>query len=532
MIARARLALILFAAGLGVFVLAPRASAEMIWHRGEIADPSSLDPHKTSTVTEGNIISELYEELVTRDAKGELIPGVAESWQVNEDGTVYTFKLRSNAKWSNGDKVVAEDFVFAFKRLMDPATGAEYANILYTLKNAEKVNKGALPVDALGARALDDETLELTLENPASFFIASLAHLTGVPLHRASVAAFGKDFVRPGNLITNGAFMLKAFTPNDRLVLTKNPHYYDAEHVALDGEIFYPIEDRSAALRRFMAGEIQSYNDVPVDQISFARERLGEAFKVFPYLGSYFYAVDMRRPPLSDRRLRQALSMAIDREFLAEKIWKDTMEPSYSFVPSGIASYGAPSAVEWKDLDRFDREDEAKRLMAEAGFGPGGKKLSIEIRYNTSENHRATAIAIADMWKAIGVETRLTNMDSNSHFSYLREKNPYDIARSTWIADYPDAQNFLFLAESNNKGLNVPNFNNPVYDALMQRAGKEPNAVARASLLHQAESLLLKEQPYLVLLTYRSRNLVSPKLQGWEPNVMDHHAGRYISIAP
>jgi peptide/nickel transport system substrate-binding protein/oligopeptide transport system substrate-binding protein len=427
---------------------------------------------------------------------------------------------------------VADDFVFAFRRLMDPATGAQYANLLYTLKNAEKINKGEMPLDALGARAIDDKTLELILENPTPYFIASLAHLTGVPLHRASVTAYGKDFTKPGNLVTNGAFMLKAYTPNDQLVLVKNPNYYDAANVALDTEIFHPIEDRSAALRRFMAGEIHSYNDVPVDQVAFAREKLGDEFRVSPYLGSYFYAFDTRRPPLSDARVRNALSMAVDREFLADKIWKGTMNPGYSFVPSGMHSYDPPSTVAWKNLDRFDREDEARKLLSAAGYGSGGKKLAIEIRYNTSENHRATAIAIADMWKAIGVDTRLTNTDSNSHYSFLREKNPYDVARSGWIADYPDAQNFLFLAESDNKGLNVANYTNPSFDALMQRAGRENNAVARANLLHEAETLLLKDQSYLVLLEYRSRNLVSRKLRGWEPNVMDHHGGRFISIAP
>ncbi|MGH6852950.1 MAG: peptide ABC transporter substrate-binding protein, partial [Methylocella sp.] len=219
--------------------LADRAPAKMVWHRGELGDPGSLDPHKATTLIESNILDELFEGLVTLDARGEIIPGVASSWTVDPGGAVYDFKLRSDAKWSNGDKVVPEDFVFAFRRLMAPNTGAPYANILYTLKNAERINKGELAVEALGARAIDETTLEIALEQPASYFISQLAHMTAKPLHRKSIEAFGSDFVRPAHMVTNGPFMLKEFTPNDRLVLVKNPYYYDAAHVALDAEIFY-----------------------------------------------------------------------------------------------------------------------------------------------------------------------------------------------------------------------------------------------------------------------------------------------------
>jgi oligopeptide transport system substrate-binding protein len=508
------------------------APPKMVWHRGELGDPGSLDPHKATTLIESNILDELFEGLVTLDARGEIIPGTAMSWTVDPGGTIYDFKLRGDAKWSNGDMVVPGDFVFAFQRLMAPRTGAPYANILYTLKNAERINKGELPVEALAVRALDETTLEIALEQPAPYFISQLAHMTAKPLHRKSIEAFGSDFVRPAHMVTNGPFMLKEFTPNDRLVLVKNPYYYDAAHVALDAEIFYSLEDRAAALRRFMADEIQSYDDVPVEQIGFVRSHLAEAFKVTPNLGSYFYAFDTRHKPFDDRKVRQALSMAIDREFLAERIWGGTMDPGYSFVPPGIESYGAPATVAWKDVDPFGREDEAKRLLAEAGFGPGDEKLAVEIRFNNSENHRATAVAIADMWKALGVETRLLATDATTHYAFLREKPTFDIARSGWFADYPDAQNFLFLGQSDNPALNAASFTNKSYDRLMHEAQVEGLPERRRAILHEAEALLLDEQPYLVLLTYRSRNLVSPKLKGFEANVLDNHPGRYISISP
>ncbi len=511
---------------------AGEAPHPMIWHRGELGDPGSLDPHKATTLIESNILDELFEGLVTHNAGGDIIPGVAASWTVDPTGTIYDFQLRPDAKWSNGDKVTPDDFVFAFRRLMAKATGAPYANILYTLKNAERINKGDLPAEALGVRALDEHRLEIALERPAPYFLSQLTHFTAKPLHRTSIETYGSDFVRPEHMVTNGPFMLKSFTPNDRLVLIKNPYFYDAAHVALDEEIFYSLEDRAAALRRFMAGEIQSYDDVPVEQIGFVRSHLAEAFKVTPNLGTYFYAFDTRHKPFDDKRVRQALSMAIDREFLAERIWGGTMDPGYSFVPPGIESYGAPATVAWKDVDLFEREDEAKRLLAEAGFGPGGQTLEVEIRFNTSENHRATAVAIADMWKALGVETRLLATDATSHYAFLRERPLFDVARSGWFADYPDAQNFLFLGQSDNQALNVASFSNKTYDRLMHEAQLEASPERRRAMLHEAEALLLDEQPDLVLLTYRSRNLVSPKLKGWEENALDNHPGRYISVAP
>jgi peptide/nickel transport system substrate-binding protein/oligopeptide transport system substrate-binding protein len=507
-------------------------SAKMVWHRGALGDPGSLDPHKATTLIESNVIDELYEGLVALNARGEIIPGVAESWTADPSGTVYLFKLRPDAKWSNGEKLVAEDFVYAFRRLMAPGTGAPYASILYTLKNAEKINRGEAAIESLGVRALSDTALEITLEHPAAYFIAQLPHMTAKPLHRRSIEASGGDFVHASHLVTNGPFILKEFTPNDRIVLEKSPYYYGAADVALDEEIIYSIEDRSAGLRRFMAGEIQSYDDVPVEQIDFVRSRLPDAFKVTPSLGTYFYAFDTRRKPFGDRRVRKALSMAIDREFLAERIWRGTMEPAYSFVPPGIESYGEPETAAWKDMDPYAREDEAKRLLAEAGFGPGQQKLDVEIRYNTSENHRATAVAIADMWKSIGVETELAATDAATHSALLREKAPFSIARSGWFADYPDAQNFLFLGQSNNQALNAASFKDEAFDRLMEQAQAEASPGKRRAILHEAEKLFLTEEPDLVLLTFKSRNLVSPRLKGWEPNVRDYHSGRFISIAP
>lgn len=523
--------LIALALAAGLLAGAPVfASAQMIYHRGNPGEPETLDSHKTSTVVESDILLDMFEGLVTYSAEAKVVPGMAESWTVTPDGMTYTFKLR-DTRWSNGDPVKADDFVYSFRRLMNPATAAKYANILYTLKNGEKVNKSQAPVDQLGARAIDDRTLELTLEYPAPFFIAQLAHQTALPLHPASIEKYGKDFVKPGNLVSNGPFMLESHVPNDRIVLVKNPNYYDAANVKIDKEIFYPLEDRSAAVRRFQAGEIHAYNDVPTDQIKFIRETLKDQFRTAPYLGTYYFVFNTKKEPFSDPRVRQALSMVIDREFLAEQIWGGTMLPGYSFIPPGIGIY-EPAYADWKDLSPIEREDKAKELLRQAGYGPGGKKLTVEIRYNTSENHKNTSVAMADMWKPLGVETKFINTDIKTHYAVLRDKADYDVARAGWIADYPDPQNFLFLGLSDNRGLNYPSWENKAFDEAMARASTLTDPAARARQLHEAEKILVDQQAFLPLLYYGSKNLISPKVEGWRPNVLDRHLARYLSIKP
>lgn len=525
-ILRSTIAAAIFGLSLGA------ASAQMVYNRGNPGDPETLDPQKTSTIVERDILFDLFEGLVTYDAKGEVVPGVAESWTANDDGTVYTFKLRPNATWSNGDPVKAGDFVFSFQRLMNPDTGAKYANILYTIGNAEKVNKGQAKPEELGVKAIDDRTLEIRLEAPTPYFIAQLAHHTGLPVHPASVQKYGKDFVKPENWVSNGAYTLKSFTPNDKIVMVKNPNFRDAASVKIDQVNWYPIEDRAAGLRRFQAGEIHSFNDVPTDQIKFIRETLKDKFKVAPFLGTYYFVFNTKKPPLSDPRVRQALSMIIDREFLAEDIWGGTMIPAYSFVPPGIGNYGDPATVAWKDLSPIDREEKAKELLKAAGYGPGGKPMTLELRYNTSENHKNTSVALANMWKPFNIEVRLVNSDIKTHYALLRDKGDFDVARAGWIADYSDPQNFLFLGQSDNNGLNYANYSNTTFDALMKQAATETDLAKRARLLRDAEAIFMEDMPNVPLLFYGSKNLVSDKVAGYETNTLDVHLSRYMTIKP
>ena len=501
---------------------------EVVYNRGNDTDPETLDHHKTTTVVVGHLMRDLYEGLVIYDAKAEVIPGVAERWEISDDGLVYTFYLRENAKWSNGDPVTANDFVFAFRRLQDPATAAPYANMQYVIANAEAINKGETPLEELGARAVDDHTLEITLASPAPYFLELLTHQTGLPIHQASVEQHGEQFTRPGNMVTNGAYMLDSFTPNDRLVMRKNPEFHDADNVQIDVINYIPFEDRSACLRRFEAAEVHSCSDIPAEQMDYMRENLGDQVRVAPYLGTYYLPVKTKKEKLADPRVRQAISMAIDREFLAKEIWRDTMLPAYSLVPPGIGNYGDPVYLVYKDQDILAREDAAKKLLEEAGVGEG--QLTVELRHNTGENHKNTMTAISDMLKSIGVNSTIVEMEGTGYFDYMKQDGDFDITRAGWIGDYSDPQNFLFLFESDNLGFNYPRWENAEYAALMDQAAQANDLDERAAILRQAEEIFLREVPAIPILYYSSRALVSEKLQGWEDNIQDAHGTRFMSI--
>jgi oligopeptide transport system substrate-binding protein len=496
--------------------------------RGNDTDPATLDHHKTSTISESRVLNDLYDGLVTQDAAGNTIPGAAESWEISEDGTTYTFKMRQGAKWSNGDPVTSEDFLFAFRRIMDPATAAGYASILFPIQNAEAVNKGEMPVEELGVAAPDPETLVFTLNGPTPYFLQLLTHQTGKPLHRASVESLGAEYTKPGNLVTNGAYVLASFVPNDKIVLTKNPNYYDAANVTIDEVHWLPFEDRSACLRRFEAGEVLICADVPAEQMAYMKEKLPDQLRIAPYLGSYYLPVKVAKEKFADPRVRQAISMLIDRDFIADEVWQGTMLPAYSLVPPGIDNYVEnPPMLDYAETDLLDREDQALALFEEAGVDPAS--LEIQLSYNSSENHRNTMAAVADMLSNVGIKSTLNEMEGTNYFNYLREGGDFDIVRAGWIGDYNDPQNFLYLNETG-VSFNYPGWSNADYDAKMRAAAETTDLAARAELLAEAEKIYLAEVPSIPILTYSSRALVSDKIEGYEDNILDDHFSRWLSI--
>lgn len=503
------------------------AFAEVVYNRGNSADPESLDPHKTSTVYEAHILRDLFLGLVMQDKDANLIPGAAESWTVSDDGLVYTFKLRQGATWSDGSPVTADDFVYSFRRLEDPATGAEYASMLYPIVKAEEVNTGKAKPEEIGVKAIDPSTLEVTLKAPTPYFLEMLTHQAAYPVNKAAIEKLGADWIKPGNLVSNGAYTLAEFIPNDRIKLVKNPKFYDAANVKIDVVNYIPTEDRSTAIKRFEAGELDSNDDIPTEQMADLKAKFGDQLRVGAQLGTYYYAMKWDKEPWSNLELRKAVSMAIDRDFIAEKVWQNSMLPSYTMVPPGIEGY-TPVAAEYANMSQIDREDEAKKILEKLGYGPD-KPLKMEIRYNTSENHKNTAVAIQEQLKPLGIEVSLVNTDTKTHYGYLEQKGDFDTARVGWIADYKDPETFLGVARKAS-GNNYSVYNNPKFEEAMDKAaaaGGKPEE--RMKDLQEAERIVLEDTGFIPILYYSYKNLVSPKLKGFDENVMDVHPTRFMS---
>ncbi len=514
----------------GCTMLAMTASgafAEVVFNRGNSADPESLDPHKTSTVYEANILRDLFLGLTTEDAKAETIPGAAESWTVSADGKVYTFKLRAGAMWSDGSPVTANDFVFAWQRVVDPATAAEYAYMLAPIMNAEDITAGKKKPAELGVKAIDDMTFEVTLNAPTPYFLEMLTHQATYPVSKANVEKFPTDFTKPGNLVSNGAYVLAEFVPNDHIKAVKNPKFYDAANVKIDVVNYIPTEDRSTAMKRFEAGELDSNDDIPTEQLADLKAKFGDQVRLGPYLGTYYYAFKTDKAPWDNVKLRHAISMAIDRDYLAETVWQNTMIPAYSFVPPGITGYETRT-TDYAEKSQLDREDEAKKVLTELGYGPD-KPLKMEIRYNTSENHKNTAVAIQEQLKPLGVEVTLLNTDTKTHYGHLEQKGDFDVARAGWIADYRDPENFLALCKTGT-GNNYGQYSNKEYDDLLASAAAAADPAERMKKLSDAEGVgVARDLCVVPLLYYGFHTVVSSKLKGWEDNVMDRHPTRFLS---
>jgi ABC-type oligopeptide transport system substrate-binding subunit len=505
------------------------AAAEKVLRVANMGEPETLDPHRSSTTTEASILRQLFEGLMVLDPVGNAVLGVAESYDISEDGLTYTFRLRDNARWSNGEPVTADDFVYSLRRIENPATRSQYAEVLYPIKNAREVNTGKAAVTELGVAAPDARTVKIILKAPTPYFLALLAHQTSLPVNGKSIAALGADWLKPGKMVSNGAYMLDDVKPTSHIRIVKNPHYWDAGKVTIDAVMFDPNEDRATVLKRYRAGEFDLlYGDLPLDQLPWLRENMPKELHIAPYAGVYYFTLNNTKPPFNDKRVRTALAMAVNRELLVQKITTAGELPAYGFVPDGTAGY-APRRVAWQSMSQAERDSAAKKLMAEAGYGPD-RPLKFELAYNTSENHKRIAVALAAMWKKINVSVELVNTELKVHYANLRIGN-FQMGRAGWIADYNDAQNYLFLHQTTTKQQNYSKFSNPAYDRLMDEASVTADAAKRAALLEQAEGILLEEMPVIPIYFYVSKNLVSQKISGWRDNTVNVFYASNLSLA-
>ena len=490
-------------------------------HWGNGTEPQSLDPHIATGVPEHHIISSLMEGLVHKDGETlEPRPGVAKSWDISADGRVYTFYLRQDARWSNGDLHNAHDYVWSWWRALQPALGNLYAYMYFPIANAKAYYDGEInDFSQVGVKALDDYVLQVTLTEPIPYFLQLLDHYSTYPVHRATVEKFGKADQRgtrwtfEGNIVGNGAFQLKEWKINRRITVERNPHYWNAENVRLNQVVFYPTENVTTEERMFRAGQLH-YSGIPSDKIQAYSQSDDPSLRIQPYLGVYFYRLNVDKPQLSDKRVRRALGMTINRDQLVSQITKGGQIPAYAITPPGTMGYYPES-----DLT-FDPEG-AKKLLAEAGYPNGEGFPTTEILYNTSEGHRKIAVALQQMWKKhLNIDVVLLNQEWKVYLDTVSNHH-YEIARAGWIGDYVDPNNFLdmFLC---NGGNNRTRWCNPEYDQIiLQQVPKAKTHQQRLELFQQAETILLDEMPVIPIYIYTSNNLVHPTVKNFGRNILN-----------
>jgi len=500
----------------------------VVLHRGNGAEPVTLDPHGSAGTWESNILRDLFLGLYTDGPDGAPIFGAADSHEVSEDGRTHTLTIREGLVWSDGAPVTAYDYEFALRRILDPNTAARYASLLYLIENAEDINIGRNPnLEDLGVRAIDEQTLEIHLNRPAPFMPWLLTHVTMYPVPKHVVEEFGDSWTRPANIVSNGPYTLTEWVPNDHITVVKNPLFFDAESIAIDEVVFYPTDDESAALRRFRAGELDMNSGFPSQQLDWLRENMPEETRIFNYIGTSYLAVNMREGPLLDARIRRALALAINRDIIAYEILRKGQTPAYTLVPPEIPDYAPPQA-DFADWTHDERVHEAQRLMREAGYGPENT-LHFKYRYRESVDNRRVAVAMARFWRDIYVEVDLVNTEPAVHYQDLEQGN-FDVGDAGWIADYPDPENYLFLLDSSSGLLNYGGYANSEFDALLAEAAQTMDLEARAAILAQAETITIEEMP-LIPTTYSvSSNLVGSQIQGFEDNVVNIHPTRWLSI--
>ena len=498
--------------------------------RGNGPDPDSLDPHKARSTESMTVLRDLFEGLTRLDKQAATVPAAAESWTVSDDGRVYTFKLRPNVRWSNGEPVVGEDFVAGFRRLVDPATASQYAQVIDVIVNAPDIVAGKKPPDTLGVAAPDATTVVITLSGPAPYLPGLMAHPSTAPLHRPSLAKLGDRFARPGDQVSNGAFVQTEWLQGSFIRLARNTHYWNDAANKIDGVKYVQIADENAELRAYRAGELHCTVVVPRGQFDWIKENLAAELHIAPQLSTYYYGFNLDRALFAKHpQLRQALSMAVDRERLASSVLRVGELPAYGWVPPGMNNYSAQS-FDYAAMPVAQRIEIARKLLAEAGF-TRDKPLKFELRYNAGEVHTKVAVAVASMWKeALGVEAQLAAVEFRSLFASI-DRREIDMYRLSWVGDYNDAYTFLQYLKGG-FGINLPHYANPAYDSLLEDASRQTDAAKRRALLEQAERTMLADHPLIPLYFYVNKHLVKPQLKGWYDNVMNVVYSQDLELSP
>ncbi|MDY0972508.1 peptide ABC transporter substrate-binding protein [Siccibacter turicensis] len=479
-------------------------------------EPASLDPVKAVGLPEIQVIRDLFEGLVNQDEKGTLIPGVATRWQSN-DNRVWTFTLRDDARWSDGTPVTADDFVYSWQRLVDPKNTSPFAwfAALAGIANAQAIIDGKQAPATLGVKATDKRTLTVQLDKPVPFFPNLAANFALYPVPKATVEKFGNDWTKPGNLVGNGAYVLQDRVVNEKLVVVPNTHYWDNAKTVLQKVTFLPINQESAATKRYLAGDIDITESFPKNLYQKLLKDIPGQVYTPAQLGTYYYAFNTEKGPTADPRVRLALSMTIDRRLMAEKVLGTGEKPAWRFTPDVTAGF-TPRPARMEEMSQQELNAEAKTLLKAAGYGPG-RPLNLTLLYNTSENHQKIAIAVASMWKKnLGVDVKLQNQEWKTYID-SRNTGNFDVIRASWVGDYNEPSTFLSLLTSSHSG-NIARFKDPAYDKVIEQASIETTDTARNADYNEAENIIASKAPIAPIYQYTNGRLIKPWLKGYPIN--------------
>ena len=499
-------------------------------HVGNGTEVQDLDPQVVTGVPENKVINAIFEGLVIEGPTGtDTAPGVAERWETSADGLKWTFHLRADARWSNGDPVTAHDFLRSYQRILTPSLAAEYASKLHHVVGAEDYNTGKITdFSQVGFKALDDRTLLITLRQRMPFLLEALKHYSWFPVHLPTVEKFagvtrkGSRWTRAENMVSNGAFVLSSWQPNQKIIVTRSPTYWDRANVKLDAIHYYPIESMETEERMFRTGQLHKTNELPIAKIDTYKRTYPTNYRQDIYYGTYFYRLNVTRPPLNDVRVRRALALAIDRELLVAQVTRGGQAPAYHFIPA-TEKFTSQARLRG-DLT------EARRLLAAAGYPEGRGFPKIELLYNTSENHRVIAEAIQQMWhRHLGVEIGLRNEEWKVYLDSQDALN-FDLCRAGWIADYTDPNTFADMWVTGG-GNNDTGFANAEYDRLLRASMDAQTDEQRFAIYQQLEKILIDEMPVIPIYFYTRVYAISPKVQHWVNNPLDNRAWKFIDLA-
>lgn len=504
------------------------SAASAILLRGAGAEPDSLDPQKARSVESQGILRDLCEGLTTLDKNAGVAPGVARDWTVSADGKEYTFHLRPDARWSNGEPVVAADFVAALRRLADPATASSYAQVIDVVANAAEIVSGKKPPDSLGVSAPSPTTLTIDLRAPAAYLPSLLSHTSTCPVHRPTLTQHPDELARPGVMISNGAFVLQEWVQGSHILATRNHFYWDDAHTRLDAVKYLLIPDENAELARYRAGGLHTTYVVPRGQFDWIRANLAGELHIAPQLDTYYFGFNLNKAPFKDHPgLRRALSLVIDREKLTQRVLRVGELPAYGWIPPGVSNYTSQS-FDYRNTPVADRITEARKLYAQAGYSVD-QPLRFELRYNAGEVHNKVAVTVASMWKeALGVEARLTAVEFKSLLQDI-DRGDVEVFRSSWLGDYNDAYTFAQYFKGN-FGINLPHYRSEEYDSLVNAAANEVDTSKRRELLESAERAMLRDHPMIPLYFYVNKHLVKPEVDGWYDNVMNVVYSKHLGL--